>query len=74
MTMHYLAMVPKHETHWGIECYSEHSHVSIDYPYDDQPSYVVIVHWGSGSTRRFERFDQAMDYASRVMQQSEPML
>lgn len=72
MTMHFLANVPKHETPWGIECYTQHAHVSIDYPVEDQPDYFVIVHWGSGSSRRFARFDQAMDYAARAMQQAEP--
>lgn len=72
MTMHYLANVPKLETPWGIECYTQHAHVSIDYPIETNPCYYVIVHWGSGSSRNFERFDQAMDYAARAMMQAEP--
>ena len=71
MTMVYLANVPSIETPWGIECYTEHAHVSIDYPIEDQPDYFVIIHWGSGPSRRFPRFDQAMDYAARAMQRNE---
>jgi hypothetical protein len=71
MTMVYLANVPTIETPWGIECFTPHAHVSIDYPIPDNPFYYVIVHIGSASSRLFERFDQAMDFASRVLHQSE---
>ena len=74
MTMVYLANVPSLETEWGIECFTPHAHVSIDFPYRDQNLYVVIPHYGRMGCRSFERFDQAMDYASRLIQQSEPML
>jgi hypothetical protein len=74
MTMVYLANVQSIETDWGIECYTPHAHVSVDYPYREQPDYVVIAHLGAGTTRRFPRFDQAMDYASRCLKQSEPMI
>jgi hypothetical protein len=70
--MVYLANVPSIETPWGIECYTEHAHVSIDYPLDSQPCYMVLVHFGPDRSRGFARFDQAMDYASRLIQQSEP--
>jgi hypothetical protein len=70
--MVYLANVPSTETPWGIECYTQHAHVSIDYPIEGQPDYFVLVHWGRASSRRFPRFDQAMDYASRLLKQSEP--
>ena len=72
MTMHYLANVRQIETHRGIECYTQHAHVSIDYPIETNPFYYVIVHWGRAASRNFERFDQAMDYAARAMQQAEP--
>jgi hypothetical protein len=72
MTMVYLANVPSVETPWGIECYTQHAHVSIDYPIETNPFYYVIVHWGRAASRNFERFDQAMDYAARAMQQAEP--
>ena len=72
MTMVYMANVPSIETPWGIECYTPHAHVSIDYPIETNPFYYVIVHWGSGTSRNFDRFDQAMDYASRCIKQAEP--
>jgi hypothetical protein len=69
--MVYLANVPSVETPWGIECYTQHAHVSVDYPIDDNPFYFVMSHFGTGS-RNFARFDQAMDYASRLLKQAEP--
>jgi len=72
MTMHYLANVRQIETHRGIECYTPHAHVSIDYPMQGNPNYFVLVHFGAGASRDFARFDQAMDYASRYIKQAEP--
>jgi hypothetical protein len=72
MTMVYLANVPSTETPYGMEFFTQHAHVSVDYPFDAQPCYTVFVHWGRASSRRFRRFDQAMDYASRCIKQSEP--
>lgn len=72
MTMVYLANVRSLETDWGIECFTPDAHVSIDYPCDGSPWYHVIVHWGRAGSRNFARFDQAMDYTSRLLKQSEP--
>lgn len=72
MTMVYLANVPHIETPFGIECYTQYAHVSIDYPIHEQPDYYVIVHWGSSRSRGFADFASALDYASRCLKQSEP--
>lgn len=71
MTMVYLANVPSVETDMGIMFYTPHAHVSVDYPIDDNPFYFVMSHFGTGS-RNFAKFHQAMDYASRLLKQSEP--
>ena len=71
MTMVYLANVPSVETPWGIECYTQHSHVSIDYPIESNPYYYVIVHWGSDSSRNFASFADAMDYAARALHRAD---
>jgi hypothetical protein len=72
MTMVYLANVPSIETHRGLEFYSPHAHVAVDWPMQGNPNYFVLVHCGAGSSRDFARFDHAMDYASRCLKQSEP--
>ena len=72
MTMVYLANVPHIETPLGIEFYTPHAHVSVDYPFEDSPNYWVLVCIGSGRTRGFADFASAMDYASRCLKQSEP--
>jgi hypothetical protein len=73
--MVYLANVPSAETTWGIECYTQHAHVSIDFPSDEIPSYAVLMHWpqprGGWPVRTFKRFDDAMDFASSFLKQSE---
>lgn len=72
MTMVYLVNVPSIETDMGMLFYTPHAHVAVDYPIDDNPNYFVLVGIGKGESRNFRHFHQAMDYAARVMQQSEP--
>ena len=72
MTMAFLANVPHIETPLGLECYTQYAHVSIDYPFEGQPEYFVLVAIGSGRSRSFADFASAMDYASRCLKQSEP--
>ena len=76
MTMVYLANVPSVETHWGLECYTRHAHVSIDFPSDEIPSYAVLMHCphprGGWPVRTFTCFADAMDFAARFLRQAEP--
>jgi hypothetical protein len=70
--MHFLANVPHVETSLGLEFYTPHAHVSVDFPFEDSPQYWVLVGIGSGRSRGFRDFASAMDYASRCLKQSEP--
>lgn len=75
MTMVYLANVPSLETDMGIMFYTPNAHVAVDYPTYYNPDYYVVALLGDGKARTFHnfaRFDQAMDYASRVLKQAEP--
>ena len=72
MTMHYLANVPSIETSVGVMFYSPYNHVEVVYPRPDDPAYWVFSFHGIEPTRAFAKFHQAMDYASRLLKQSEP--
>ena len=72
MSMHYLANVAHLETDMGVLFYTPHAHVCVDHPIEDNPNYFVLVGIGAGESRNFARFDQAMDYAARVLKQAEP--
>lgn len=74
MTMHYLASVKSMQSDWGLICFTPDAHISIDYPCDETPDYVVLLHWPQprgGTSRTFPCFADAMDFASRFLKQSE---
>jgi hypothetical protein len=71
MTMVYLANVPSIETDTSVMFYTPFNHVEVVYPRPDDPAYWVFSFHGIEPTRAFARFDQAMDFASRVLHQSE---
>ena len=72
MTMVYLANVPSIETDTSVMFYTPFNHVEVAFPTPDNPAYWVLSFFGVETTRSFPRFDQAMDYASRLLKQSEP--
>ena len=71
MTMVYLANVPSLETDTSILFFTPYNHVEVVYPQPDEPRYWVFSFFGVEHTKSFPRFDQAMDFASRLLKQSE---
>jgi hypothetical protein len=71
MTMVYLANVPALDTGTSTMFYTPYNHVEVVYPQPDDPRYWVFSLFGVEHTRSFARFDQAMDFASRLLKQSE---
>ena len=75
MTMVYLANVPSIETALGLDFYSPHAHVALEYPSDGCPYYAVMPmapYDRFTHDRDFLRLDDALDCVARLLKQSEP--
>lgn len=72
MTMVYLANVPSLETDTSVLFFTPYNHVEVVYPQPTDSAYWVVSYFNKKDTRWFDRFDQAMDFASRLLKQSEP--
>lgn len=72
MTMVYLANVQSVETAKGLNFYTTHEHVAVDFPTEDRPSYLVLSLFHHLDLMATKDFAEAMDTAARWLKQAEP--
>lgn len=71
MSMVYLANVQCVETDKGLNFYTIHEHVAVDFPSDEQPNYLVLSLFDHLDLVATKDFAKAMDTAAEMLKRAE---
>ena len=72
MTMVYLANVQTSQDKLGVNFFTPHEHVAVDWPSEHTPHYVVWSYIAKTDIAAFNSYADAMDTAARWLKRAEP--